>query len=57
MIRSFQELMPYRSAAAVSSTALHDIAGTSHLNRGVDGDFEIVRVVSRRFVSIAKFTR
>ena len=33
---------------------LHDIAGTGHLNRGIDGVFEIVRVVSRRFVSIAE---
>jgi hypothetical protein len=43
-----------RSVATVSSTALHDIAGTGHLNRGFDSIFEIVRVVSRRFVSIAE---
>ena len=36
---------------------VHDIAGTGHLNRGFDGVFEIVRVVSRRFVSIAEVTR
>ena len=30
------------------------IAGTGHLNRGFDGIFEIVGVVSRRFVSIAE---
>jgi hypothetical protein len=43
-----------RSVATVSSTALHDIAGTGHLNRGFDGILEIVRVVSSRFVSIAE---
>ena len=33
---------------------LHDIAGTGHLNRGFDRVFEIVRVVSRRFIFIAE---
>ena len=33
---------------------LRDIAGTGHLNRGFDRVFEIVRVVSRRFVSISE---
>jgi hypothetical protein len=33
---------------------LHDITGTGHLNRGIDGIFETVRVVSRGFVSIAE---
>jgi hypothetical protein len=33
---------------------LTDIAGTGHLNRGFDRIFEIVRVLSRRLVSIAE---
>ena len=42
------------SVATASSNGLHDIAGTGHLNRGFDGILQIVRVVSRRFVSIAE---
>jgi hypothetical protein len=39
--------------ADMLGTALNT-SGTGHLNRGFDGIFEIVRVVSRRFVSIAE---
>ena len=43
-----------RSTATASSTGLRDIAGTGDLNCGFHGVFQIVRVVSRHFVSIAE---
>ena len=46
-------VVPERVPGRIAGTALNT-AGTGHLNRGCDDIFEIVRVISRRFVSIAE---